>query len=293
MRAPAARVALLGYACLDYRFWVERFPPAGARTPAGAYRMDLGGPAAVGALTVARLGGAAVFFGRRGDDDAGRRAEAILSAEGVDTHGFRAFAGARTPVSGVLIAPDGERHIFAYRGEGLPDAAEWLPLDALRSAQAVLLDGRWPAGAARAAEAARRQGLPVVLDLDGETAAAMRLAGLSTHVIADEEMAAACGGVDRLLSELTELGVWGAVTQGAAGVVHAAGRVPGFPVTARDTTGAGDVFHAAFALALAEGQAEDAALVFASAAAAQRCALGDVPRRSDVTPLCRGRGRRA
>jgi sulfofructose kinase len=189
-------------------------------------------------------------------------------------------------VSGVLIAPDGERHIFAYHGEGLPDGAEWLPSDALDTADAVLLDGRWPVGAVRVAEAARRHGLPVVFDLDGETATAMRLARLSTHVIADEEAARAAGGVERLLRELTELGVWGAVTLGAAGVVHAAGRVRGFRVTARDTTGAGDVFHAAFALALAEGQAEDAALVFASAAAAQRCALGDVPRRSDVAPLC-------
>ena len=293
MLAHAARVAALGYACLDYRFWVERFPPVGTRTPAGAYRMALGGPAAVGALTVARLGGAALFFGRRGDDDAGCRVEAILSAEGIDTREFRAFAGARTPVSGVLIAPGGERYIFAYHGEGLPDGAEWLPLETLRTAQAVLLDDRWPAGAARMAEAARRQGLPVVLDLDGESACAWRLAGLSTHVIADEELSKASGGADRLLRALAELGVWGAVTQGAAGVVHASGRVPGFHVTVRDTTGAGDVFHAAFALALAEGQDEEAALVFACAAAAQRCALGDVPRRGDVTALCEARGKPA
>src|SRR5206468_9703479 len=230
MNAGAARVVALGHACLDHRFWVERFPPSGARTRAGAYRSDLGGLGAVGARAVARLGGAAVLFGRCGDDDAGQRIEAALAAEGVDTQAFRAFAGARTPVSGIFIAPDGERHIFAYHGEGLPDGAEWLPDHALHTAQAVLLDARWPSGAARVACAARRLGLPVVLDLDSEAAGAWHLAALSTHAIADQELSEASGGADRLLRRLSELGTWGAVTLGSGGVVHAGGWVPAIRV---------------------------------------------------------------
>ena len=277
-----ARVTTLGYACLDYRFWAEQFPPVRARTRVHAYRMDLGGPAAVGAMAVARLGGSAAFIGRRGDDDVGRQVEALLRAEGIDTSAFREFPGVRTPVSGILIAPGGERHIFPFLGEGLPDDPGWLPLDALESAGAVLVDARWPAGAIRLAEAGRRRELPVVLDLDQDTPAAWRLAGIATHIVADRELSDACGGVAALLARAAGLGAWGAVTLGPGGVAHAGGCVPAFQVTARDTTGAGDVFHGAFALALAEGQDEAFAMTFASAAAAQRCALGEVPRRADV-----------
>lgn len=279
------RVVSLGYACLDYRFWVPRFPPVRARTPVSAFRADLGGPAAVGAVTVARLGGAAEFFGRCGDDDGGHRVAAALRAEGIDPRGLRLLSGGRTPVSSVLIVPGGERHIFVYHGGGLSDDAAWLPLGVLGAAQAVLIDAHWPAGALRLAAAARRRDLPVVLDLDRETPDAWRLARLATHVIADQALSEASGGVSAVLCRLADLHVWGAVTLGEGGVAYTGGRLPAFNVTARDTTGAGDVFHGAFALALAEGQVEASALTFASAAAAQRCALAEVPRRDDVARL--------
>jgi len=53
-----------------------------------------------------------------------------------------------------------------------------------------------------------------------------------------------------------------------------------------DTLGAGDVWHGAFALALAEGQGEEAAIRFASAAAAIKCTRfggrSGAPRRDEV-----------
>jgi sulfofructose kinase len=42
-----------------------------------------------------------------------------------------------------------------------------------------------------------------------------------------------------------------------------------------DTTAAGDVFHGALAVALAEGQSDEAALHFASVAAALKCQRAD------------------
>ena len=285
-----ARVAVLGYACLDHRFWVGDFPPVRARTPVSTYRMDLGGPGAVGAVTVARLGGEALLIGRRGDDAAGEEVEARLRGEAVDTSALRSFPGATTPVSGILVEPGGERHIFPFVGAGLPDGAEWIPLDALGRVQAVLVDSRWPAGAVRLAVDARRRELPVVLDLDQDGPEAWRLAAVATHVIADEEMAAAHGGAGAVIESITRRGGWGAVTLGAGGVAHPGGCLPAFPITPHDTTGAGDVFHGAFALALAEGHDEMYALAFASAAGAQRCALAEVPRRSDVVSLLGRRG---
>ena len=255
-----------------------------------AYRMDLGGPAAVGAVAVARLGGEALLIGRRGDDAVGEEVEARLRAEAVETSALRRFPGAATPVSGIVVDPGGERHIFSFLGAGLPDDGEWIPLGTLERVQAVLVDSRWPPGAMRLAVAARRRELPVVLDLDQDDAGAWRLAAVATHVIADEELATARGGVGAVIERIRRQGGWGAVTLGAGGVAYSGGCLPAFRITPRDTTGAGDVFHGAFALALAEGHDEAYALAFASAAGAQRCALAEVPRRGDVVSLLGRRG---
>jgi sulfofructose kinase len=60
---------------------------------------------------------------------------------------------------------------------------------------------------------------------------------------------------------------------------------PAFPVEATNTTGAGDVFHGAYALAIAERQDVAAAMRFASAAGALRARDGETPRRLPLEEL--------
>jgi len=270
---------------LDQRFWAAEWPPTHNRTATTAYLEDLGGPAAVASVTVAALGGTAIFAGARGDDAAGERVEAFLRSRGVDTRYLTIFPGAKTPVAGVVIVLGGERFLFPYPGAGLRDEPDWVRTEALDGADAVLVDSRFPVAGAALARAATARGIPVVMDFDSVTPAAWALATAATHVIADEELAAQCGGVAVLLERLRAGGAWGAVTLGAAGVVHAGGRVPAFRVPVRDSTGAGDVFHGAFALAVAEGRDTHDALVLAAAAAAIRCQTGFVPGRGAVEAL--------
>ena len=283
--ADAAHVVCVGMGCLDNRLFVDRFPPERRRERVSKRADALGGPAGVGAVTVARLGGKASFFGRRGDDASGRQAGWFLEEDGVDIRGFREFPGASSMRCEVFIRPDGERFLFPYWGEGIPSDADWLPDDAADKADALLIDGRWVEGSSRLAEQARRRGLPIVLDFDIDTAAVWELAGLSTHVIADEDMAAAHGGVESLIAKIAALEAWGAVTLGEEGAAHAGGRVPSHPVTVRDSTGAGDVFHGAFVLAMAQGRGERTALRFGCAAGALRCKLGRVPYLREVEGL--------
>ena len=88
-----------------------------------------------------------------------------------------------------------------------------------------------------------------------------------------------CMGVDGIEAGLAEARRLApgqlAVTLGGEGVVWADGitlhRVPAFNVQAVDTLGAGDVFHGALTLALAERRPWAEALAFASAAAAMKC----------------------
>jgi sugar/nucleoside kinase (ribokinase family) len=158
----------------------------------------------------------------------------------------------------------------------------------------VLVDNRFPEFVTAVCRAAQARNIPVVIDLDLATKADDGLLKLGTHVIASSEaLRATTGfgepamGLRRLAQHLQGLL---AVTDGPNGVywldadnLH---HMPAFQVAAIDTLGAGDTFHAAFTLALAEGRDLTEALRFASAAAALKCtrfggAAGS-PRRGEV-----------
>ena len=100
----------------------------------------------------------------------------------------------------------------------------------------------------------------------------------------------------RSIAELTPAFV--AVTRGQQGILWldeagSAQDMPAFPVHTVDTLGAGDIFHGAFTLGIAEGQALEAAIRFASAAAALKCTKPGgplaAPSRAEVEGLL-GRG---
>ena len=94
------------------------------------------------AVAVARLGAQAAFWGRAGNDQSGRLQRIELELEGVDVSNYRLFDKAATPVSGVLVDAEGDRMIINFRGGNLPASPDWLPLDALPAAGAVLADPR-------------------------------------------------------------------------------------------------------------------------------------------------------
>lgn len=156
------KILTVGWANLDQRFYVEQFPPSSSRTGVLGYRETIGGPAAVAAVAAARLGAEAHLVSRRGDDATGERLQGMLEAEGVRAH-FQ--LGAATPVSAVLVTPEGERYIFPYRPE-LPDELVLNEEGLLEGTGALLLDGRWASAGYGLGQAARARGLPVVLDLD-------------------------------------------------------------------------------------------------------------------------------
>ncbi len=284
MPGSTPHVLCVGMGFLDTRLCVERFPPLQRREIASKRWDALGGPATVGAVAVVRLGGTASFWGRRGDDPAGDRMASLLQGHGVDIAGFRSFPGT-SPTCEVFICPDGERFLFPCLGEGLPADPSWIPDEAIDRADAVLIDGRWTEGGMRAAKRAAKRGVPVVHDLDQDLPEIWELAGCVTHAIADEDLALQKGGVDALLNKIESLGAWAAVTLGERGVAFRGGRIPSFPVSVVDSTGAGDVFHGAFALAMAQGHDETAAMHFGCAAGALHCQFGQVPTLKDVERL--------
>jgi sulfofructose kinase len=278
--AMDGRVICVGIAVLDQVYTVDRLPDEAGKHFARGYAEVGGGPAANAAVTAARLGGRAALWARLGSDAVGRRIIEDLAAEGVATGHIRTHDGHRSGVSAVLVDAEGERLIVNYADPDLPRAADWLPLDEVSAAGCVLADIRWPDAALAMLGAARDVGVPGVLDADrGPDPVGADLLAAASHVVFSAPGLAQSVGHDGLEEGLAEIaGVtdgWLAVTAGADGVVwrhgEETGRVPAVPVEPVDTLGAGDVFHGAFALALARGQAPVDSCRYAAAAAALKC----------------------
>jgi len=241
------------------------------------------------AIAAARLGASVRMIGRVGDDEAAAFLRQRLADEGVEARGLESVRGASTSCASVVVDPRGERQIVVHRGDALA-RAHALDLRLLDGADVVLVDPRWPDGAAAALAWARAQGVISVLDADVAPWAVLdRLVplarwaafsqpGLAAWMRREVDVAAS----DEALAAVLQRHAGPAaalVTLGAAGAAWIErGRPPARcaapRVDAVDTTGAGDVFHAAFALALAEGRAVADAVAWACAAAAYKCERG-------------------
>jgi sulfofructose kinase len=278
----------------DFLFAVPRLPDRGEKYRAQRFETVGGGPAATAAVAIARLGGEALLAARVGDDSVADLIVAELEGYGVDCAHVRRCEGSTSSVSSVCVDAQGRRMIVNYLDPRLPADPAWLPEPRALGVAAVLADTRWPEGAAHALGAARRAGLPAILDADrpvppdGALVAAATHAAFSADGLAD--FARESDPVVALRSVVARFGNWCCVTVGEAGAYVARGadvvHVPGFAVEAVDTLGAGDVWHGAFALALAQGLAELEAVRRAAAAAALKVTRfggrAGVPERREV-----------
>lgn len=297
------RVICVGHAALDRIFTVEAWPSESAKIAASRYEESGGGMMANAAVAISRLGGEAVLWGPSGDDTLAVTVREQLRAEGVNADHLRSFSGLSTSHSAVLLDRRGERLVVGYRGTALSAPPDWLPLEAIREAKALMVDVRWPGGAAKALRAAREAGVPAILDAEiapRETLEA--LIELADHVVFSEKGLTEYAGTDAdgALRRLAAGGTRVAgVTRGKAGVFWAERTDPGeihfcpsMEVRVVDTLGAGDVFHGAYALSIAQGEAIGEAMRFASAAAAIKCSrpggrMG-TPRRDEVLAFLTG-----
>ena len=267
----ATEVLIAGMAVADFVFRVPAIPTQAEKYRAGSMEIVVGGPAANAAIAIARLRGRATLSTRLGEDEVAGAIRNVLEAEGVACRLRRA---GRSPLSAIAVDAAGERQIVNFRGEALAEEPE--PLDGLTPA-AVLVDMGWTRAALAALTLARARGVPGVVD--AETPATEAVLHAASHVAFARGGLAAFTGIgdkaEALLAAARRLEGWVCVTDGAAGVSYVAeGRVetvPTFPVRAVDTLGAGDIWHGAFTLRLAEGAREPDAVRFANAAAALKC----------------------
>jgi sulfofructose kinase len=288
------RIVCLGMATLDQIFRVDTIPEAPAKFRALDFIVTGGGQAANAAVTVRRLGGAAQYWGRVGDDPTGDQILRQLSDERVDIQHVYRLPGARSKTSAILIDSRGERLVCSAPSQGYPPDTSWLPLDEIEVMHAVLADSRWKPGAMTLFDAAAEYKLPSVFDADGgEADDLLALSRAATHPAWSEPMLKSLGfgaPEQALTKAFGGRNQICAVTLGERGVVWFDGEriqtLPSLSVKSVDTLAAGDTWHGALAYALADGHSTHDALEFASLVAGIKCSrfggrIG-IPTRAEV-----------
>jgi sugar/nucleoside kinase (ribokinase family) len=282
MACSRKRFDLLGLGCaaVDDLLYVEQYPPADAKVHVLRRERHCGGLTATALVAAARLGARCAFAGTLGFDEGSEFVLETFRREGVDTRHVIREEGAG-PVRSVIIVDEKARtrNIFACVNDARGAHPDRPAREVIESSRVLFIDFFGVRGNIRAARLARAAGVPIVSDLERTQLPGMKqLIGLIDHPIFS------CRAAEELTDESTAgraaEAIWNdsrevvIVTCGEQGLWfvsrdHRAGKhVPAFVVEAVDTTGCGDVFHGAYAAALAFGMNLDERIRFASAAAA-------------------------
>ncbi len=273
----------LGLCVVDHLYLVDRIDLAEIRTLYREHRVTSGGMTANALVQAARLGCRARVLSWVGDDSDGRFLRHALRDHGVDTRGLLLSPRGRTTRAVCLVARrGGERRFLVPERRALERRAPAFDLSPIRAGAVLLVDGHFAAQALRAVKRARRVGAPVIGDFHRFGPAARSLLPWVDYPIVPEEFARSHPAREprRVLRALAERhGGTPVVTLGARGGLYwkdgRARRFHAVRTRVRDTTGAGDAFHGAFAAGLQHGLALEAALALAARAAARCCtALG-------------------
>ncbi|HWW48164.1 MAG TPA: PfkB family carbohydrate kinase [Xanthobacteraceae bacterium] len=283
LHRPAAETHILsvGMPVRDLVFHVKNPPALGHKAQAHRYEEIAGGNGLNAAIAMARLGARPKLCGPMGGDADGAAGYILhrLADERIDATTLVPMADVVTPISSIMIDPSGERTIITFRDPRLYEAKLPDTELLLDGCAAILVESRCAPFATELCAAAHRRGIPVVVDVDRKMAMGDPLMTAATHLVCSKEAllattaAADTGEALRKLAAVTPAFV--AATDGGNGMCWLDGSrllaLPAFAVTAVDTLGAGDVFHGAFTVAMAQGQSIAEAMRFSAGAAAIKC----------------------
>jgi sugar/nucleoside kinase (ribokinase family) len=265
----------LGIATVDDLLFVPFFPAPDTKMQILRSERHGGGLTATALVAAARLGAHCAYAGVLGDDPISDWIAADLQAEGVDTAYLPRRAEAQPVHAVIVVDTQAQTRTILYEMNGKTGADDTLPEAAvIQAARVLFLDDFGLEGNRRAAAIARAAGVPVVADF--EFTDAPDLLALVNHLIVSAAYAQRMTGQSDPAAAVRALWAEGrsavVVTAGVEGCWYSEGGVvghqPAFRVQTVDTTGCGDVFHGAYAWALARGLPLAERVRYASGAAA-------------------------
>jgi len=272
-------ISVVGSIHMDFIIFVGRFPKPGETITGKGFEMQPGGKGANQAVAAARLGKEVYMIGRVGDDYVGDQLIRNLKENKVNTFHVFKTPGVHSGIALITVDSKGENTIVVAPGADnylLPndiDDAE----ESLKKSKILLIQYEIPPKTIQyAVKKAKNLGLTVIVNpafvrklpnefykyvdiLTPNRLEALEITGEKTVLEAGRK--------------LLKMGVGTVViTLGAEGalVFHGKGhfKIPAVKVKPVDTTGAGDAFNGALAVAILEEKSVEEAVKFASAAAA-------------------------
>ncbi|PJG84897.1 PfkB family carbohydrate kinase [Conservatibacter flavescens] len=274
------KIACVGIAVQDRIYYVENMPEQSGKFIANDYKDIGGGPAATAAVAIAKLAGRVDFIGRVGDDEVGKTILEELERYGVNTDFVKVYQNAKSSQSAIVVDKNGERLIINYPSPDLLADVKWLQQIDFSQYDVILCDVRWHEGAQYALEQGKRFNIPTVLDADVTPQDIKPLVRLATYSVFSEPglkkmLPFAADNVEAIKQASQVCGGYACVTLGSQGCIWTENDLlceqSGFQIEVVDTTGAGDVFHGAFAFGIAQKNSLAETILFANAVAALKC----------------------
>ena len=275
-------ILVIGRSCLDYIAVVNRFPEENRKAPLEFRLTEGGGQGGTASCCISRLGGDVAYYGKLGDDEEGRFCLQRLKDFGVATDFVQIVRGGKTPVAYIFVtAASGDRTII-YERNSLPRITLDKQLKTLAAQTEIMLLDPEVTYLGEELKAAAEGRAKIVYDCERWRQGMEKIMVAADYFIPSAEFLDS----DRLkfgnisfrkkIAKLDGM-VRGqlVITRGEKGAYYPVDdklyRVMVPPVNTVDTIGAGDNFHAAFALALQKGFDLHRAVKFSVAVASLSC----------------------
>lgn len=280
-------ITVIGSMNMDLVTNTKKAPSQGETVIGDFFKMMPGGKGANQAIAAARLGGQVQFIGRVGDDQFGQELKNLLREENIFLTNVEPVTHTSTGVATIILS-DGDNRIIVTPGAN--DHVDVAYLEGLKDqiiqSDLVLVQFEIPLPSIKyILNLCEEHGIPIIVNPAPARELEMEDWLKATYITPNEtEVSELFGGLEQVSNHtIFEKLV---ITLGKEGASYLDQRVPGFTVQATDTTGAGDTFNGALAVALTEGLPMKEAVRFANGAAALSVqkfgAQGGMPTRDEL-----------
>jgi sulfofructose kinase len=266
----------IGLNATDTLLLVKEFPPYAGKVAFDREMLSPGGQVATAVVACARLGLRAKYVGTIGDDRRGDIQRQSLEGTGVDTSSLIVRQNCPNQTAYIVIDErTGERTVLWQRAACLRLQPSEIKPEDIASARMLHIDGYDIDAAAHGAQIARRNNVPVSIDVDTIYPGFEAVLKYVDYLVAgsgwpakwtkEQDPFTALEKIQReygmRLAAMT-LGDLGSLALSQGRWYYSAA----FEVECADTTGAGDVYHGAFCYAMLAGMQMEKALEFSNAA---------------------------
>ena len=275
------KIVGIGACVFDTLYNIPSYPKEDTKMRATGSKPAGGGPTATGLVAAQKLGVETAYIGVLSDDNGGVFLKKDFEKYGVDTKLIEVKSGYRSFASVLWLSADTTARTCVFDKGDLPALVlSDEQIEAIKSAEILMVDGNEMDAAVEAAKIARANGTKVLYDCGGLYAGVERLLAHTDIMIPSEEFS--LGHTGAATAEEAAKKLYDTyhpevvvITQGKRGGIIYDGKeivsYPIYPAVVVDSNGSGDVFHGAFAAAVCKGYGYLKCCHFSSAVSGLKC----------------------